>query len=121
MKERYPRFVDAISDLDDALTLTYLFAALPSDRDIKPKYITKAKALAAAWGAYCATTSAITKSFISVKGVYLEAEIQGTAIRWIVPHAFTQHLPEDVDFRVMNTFFEFYETMLNFILFKLCF
>lgn len=119
MKERYPRFVDAISDLDDALTLTYLFAALPSDRDMKPKYISKAKALAAAWGAYCATTSAITKSFISVKGVYLEAEIQGTAIRWIVPHAFTQHLPEDVDFRVMNTFFEFYETMLNFILFKL--
>lgn len=119
MKERYPRFVDAVSDLDDALTLIYLFAALPSDRDIKPKYITKAKALAAAWGAYCATTSAITKSFISVKGVYLEAEIQGTAIRWIVPHAFTQHLPEDVDFRVMNTFFEFYETMLNFILFKL--
>jgi pescadillo len=119
VKERYPRFVDAISDLDDALTLTYLFAALPSDRDIKPKYITKAKALAAAWGAYCATTSAVTKSFISVKGVYMEAEIQGVPIRWIVPHAFTQHLPEDVDFRVMNTFFEFYETMLNFILFKL--
>lgn len=119
VKERYPRFVDALSDLDDALTLSYLFAALPSDREIKPKYIAKAKSLAAAWGAYCATTSAITKSFISVKGVYLEAEIQGTAIRWIVPHAFTQHLPEDVDFRIMNTFFEFYETMLNFILFKL--
>lgn len=119
VKQRYPRFVDAISDLDDALTLTYLFAALPCDRDIKPKYVNKAKALAAAWGAYCATTSAITKSFISVKGIYLEAEIQGVPIRWIVPHAFTQHLPEDVDFRVMNTFFEFYETMLNFILFKL--
>jgi pescadillo len=119
VKERYPRFVDALSDLDDALTLTYLFATLPSDRDIKPKYVAKAKSLAAAWGAYCATTSSITKSFISVKGIYLEAEIQGTAIRWIVPHSFTQHIPEDVDFRVMNTFFEFYETMLNFILFKL--
>ena len=105
--------------MDDALTLTFLFAALPSVTAVKPKYIVKAKLLAAAWGAYCATTSAITKSFISVKGVYMEASIQGVDIRWIVPHAFTQFMPEDVDFRVMGTFFEFYETMLNFVLFKL--
>lgn len=119
VKERYPRFVDALSDLDDALTLTYLFAALPSGTAVKPKYIGKAKLMAAAWGAYCATTSSITKSFISIKGVYMEASIQGVDIRWIVPHAFTQYMPEDVDFRVMGTFFEFYETMLKFVLFKL--
>ncbi|GAX29218.1 pescadillo [Fistulifera solaris] len=119
VKERYPRFVDALSDLDDALTLTYLFASLPAHSNVNSSVINKAKNLAAAWGSYCATTSCITKSFISVKGVYLEAKIQGTAIRWIVPHAFTQHLPNDVDFRVMRTFLEFYETMLNFVLFKL--
>ena len=28
-------------------------------------------------------------------------------------------LPEDVDYKVMVTFFEFYETLLNFVLFKL--
>jgi pescadillo len=115
--------MDAISDMDDALTLTYLFAALPAvnERDMESKYIHKAKTLAAAWGAYCATTSAITKSFISIKGIYFEAEIHNctTPVRWIVPHAFTQYLPEDVDFRVMNTFFEFYETLLNFVLYKL--
>ena len=119
VKDRYPRFVDALSDLDDALTLTYLFASLPAHSNVNSSVINKAKNLAAAWGSYCATTSCITKSFISVKGVYLEATIQGTAIRWIVPHAFTQHLPKDVDFRVMRTFLEFYETMLNFGLFKL--
>jgi pescadillo len=123
VKERYPRFIDAVSDMDDALTLTYLYAALPAenDRNVASKYVQKAKTLVAAWGAYCATTSSITKSFISVKGIYFEAEIRNctTPVRWIVPHAFTQYLPEDVDFRVMNTFLEFYETLLNFILYKL--
>jgi pescadillo protein len=108
-----------LADLDDALTLTYLFAALPTTSAIKAKMGAKAKSLAAAWGAYCSTAGSITKSFISVKGVYLEATIRGIPIRWIVPHSFTQFLPEDVDYRVMATFFEFYETLLHFVLFKL--
>ena len=105
--------------MDDALTLVYLFAALPSEAHIKTKVTNKAKALAAAWGSYCATTSSITKSFISVKGIYMEANIRGSTVRWVVPHAFTQNMPADVDYRVMLTFFEFYETLLSFILFKL--
>ena len=119
VKERYPRFQDALGDLDDALTLTYLFAALPGQGDISPQVTTKAQGLAAAWGAYCATTSVLTKSFISVKGVYLEANIHNVPVRWIVPHSFVQWMPENVDYRVMMTFFEFYETLLSFVLFKL--
>lgn len=119
VKERYPRFADALSDIDDALTLVYLFAALPSVNNIKAKVTNKAKSLAASWGAYCSTTYAITKSFISVKGIYMEASIRGTIIRWVVPHSFTQFLPVDVDYKVMQTFFEFYETLLDFVLFKL--
>lgn len=119
VRERYPRFVDALSDLDDALTLTFLFAALPTTTSIKSKVVGTAKQLAAAWGAYCSTAACVTKSFISVKGVYLEATVQGIPIRWIVPHSFTQFMPEDVDYRVMTTFFEFYETLLHFVLFKL--
>lgn len=105
--------------MDDALTLTYLFAALPSNTAIKAKMGAKAKTLAAAWGAYCSTAGCITKSFISVKGVYLEATIRDVPIRWVVPHSFTQFMPEDVDYKVMATFFEFYETLMNFVLFKL--
>lgn len=40
-------------------------------------------------------------------------------MRWVTPHNFTQHIPEGVDFRVMLTFFEFYETLLSFVLYKL--
>jgi len=119
VRERYPRFADALGDLDDALTLTFLFAALPSEHNIKAKVSNSAKSLASAWGAYCATAGCVTKSFISVKGIYMEASIQGVPIRWVIPHSFTQFMPNDVDYRVMTTFFEFYETLLNFVLFKL--
>jgi pescadillo len=119
VRERYPRFVDALADLDDALAMIYLFAALPSTGRVAAKITKKAQSLAAQWGAYCATTSAITKSFVSVKGVYMEATIQGTKICWVIPHSFTQNIPQDVDFRVMTTFFEFYETLLTFVLYKI--
>mmetsp|Transcript_9082 Transcript_9082/g.11172 ORF Transcript_9082/g.11172 Transcript_9082/m.11172 type:complete len:597 (-) Transcript_9082:115-1905(-) len=120
VKERYPRFVDALEDLDDALALVHLFAALPSQGRILVKTTTKAKELAAAWGAYCASAHCVTKSFISVKGVYFEAVVMGsTTVRWVQPHNFTQYMPKDVDYRVMVTFFDFYEVLLGFVLFKL--
>ena len=75
VRERYPRFSDALGDLDDALCLVHLFACLPSDGRISTSVTRKAQVLAASWGSYCATTGSIVKSFISVKGVYLEAEI----------------------------------------------
>lgn len=62
--------------------------------------------------------------FLLLQGIYLEAAIQtqGTngqavTIRWVHPHNFTQFKPEGVDFRVMLTFFAFYETLLEFVLF----
>ena len=36
-----------------------------------------------------------------------------------MPHQLAQVLPTDVDYRVMVTFLEFYETMLQFVNFKL--
>lgn len=44
---------------------------------------------------------------------------QAIPVRWVAPHNFTQHVPQGVDFRVMLTFFEFYETLLGFVLYKL--
>ena len=39
--------------------------------------------------------------------------MQGQAVTWLVPHAVSQVLPPDVDYRVMLTFLEFYSTMLQ--------
>ena len=53
----------------------HLFACLPSDGRVQAGLTRKAQVLSAGWGAYCATTGSIVKTFVSVKGVYLEAEI----------------------------------------------
>lgn len=81
VRERYPRFADALGDLDDALCLVNLFACLPSDGRISAEVTRKAQKLAAGWGAYCSATGSISKSFVSVKGVYLEADIVVSLIR----------------------------------------
>lgn len=75
VRERYPRFADALGDLDDALCLVHLFACLPSDGRVRADVTRKAQGLAAAWGAYCAATGSVAKSFVSVKGVYMEADV----------------------------------------------
>eukprot|EP00957_Ditylum_brightwellii_P201097 15324050-Ditylum_brightwellii.AAC.1 len=66
--EQYTQFGDALNDLDDALNLVYLFMVLLSEKRIKMTVTQKTKHLAASWGAYCATSSSVTKSFASVKG-----------------------------------------------------
>ena len=44
---------------------------------------------------------------------YYQAEVQGQVVTWLVPHATSQVLPPDVDYKVMLTFLEFYQTLLQ--------
>ncbi|KAL3153967.1 hypothetical protein ABBQ32_013523 [Trebouxia sp. C0010 RCD-2024] len=121
VKERYPAFVDALRDLDDPLTMTHLFASLPaeSSHDIPAKVVANAKRLSMEFQAYVVRAHALRKVFVSVKGFYYQADIQGQAVTWLVPHNLTQVLPADVDYRVMLTFLEFYQTLLQFVNYKL--
>ncbi|TFJ83891.1 hypothetical protein NSK_004988 [Nannochloropsis salina CCMP1776] len=119
VRERYPRFDDALGDLDDALSLVHLFATLPADGPVQAARTERCRQLALEWQYYVARAHALTKVFVSVKGVYFQAEVGRQPVTWIVPHAFTQVTPPDVDFRIMLTFLEFYETLLKFTLFKL--
>ncbi|KAH7560617.1 hypothetical protein JRO89_XS10G0055000 [Xanthoceras sorbifolium] len=120
--ERYPHFVDAIRDLDDTLTLVHLFAALPAtDRmKIEVKRVHNCRKLSHEWQAYIARTHKLRKVFISVKGIYYQAEVEGQKITWLTPHGLQQVLPDDdVVYDVLLTFLEFYETLLAFVNFKL--
>ncbi|GJP86333.1 hypothetical protein CLOP_g16367 [Closterium sp. NIES-67] len=111
VKERYPSFIDALRDLDDALTMLHLFATLPADATfrIPAKRVNNARRLSLEWQAYVTRTHALRKVFISVKGIYYQAEVVGQQVTWLVPHQLMQVMPTDVDFRVMLTFLEFYE------------
>ena len=119
IKERYPTFVDALRDLDDALSMLFLFADLPSTSTVPPKTIALCQRLCREFEHYLITTHSLRKSFLSIKGIYYQATIQGQDILWLVPYKFVQRVTGDVDFRIMGTFVEFYTTLLGFINFRL--
>ncbi|KAL8707787.1 MAG: hypothetical protein Q9220_007239 [cf. Caloplaca sp. 1 TL-2023] len=119
IKERYPTFVDALRDLDDALSLLFLFANLPSTSTVPPKTISLCQRLCLEFEHYLIVTHSLRKSFISIKGIYYQATIRGQDILWLIPHKFVQRVTGDVDFRIMGTFVEFYTTLLGFVNFRL--
>jgi pescadillo len=119
IKERYPTFVDALRDLDDALSMIFLFATLPSTTAVSAKRIALCQRLSLEFQHFIIVTNSLRKSFLSIKGIYYQATIQGQDIMWLVPYRFVQKMTGDIDFRVMGTFIEFYTTLLGFVNYRL--
>ena len=104
IKQRYPTFTDSLRDVDDALCLLNLFAHLPTNDGgqggeavqgkslVNRKLIENCATLCAQWQGYLMKTKALRKVFLSIKGVYFQAEIRGQQITWLVPYLFTQHV-----------------------------
>lgn len=88
---------------------------------------------------YIIASKSLRKCFISIKGYYFQAEIKGQKVTWVMPHKLAYQVyislyyqfideqntiffhfktPDDVDFRIMSTFVEFYSIMLGFVNFK---
>ena len=42
------------------------------------------------WNAYIARTSALRHVFVSVKGFYYQADVDGCSVTWLVPHQLAQ-------------------------------
>ena len=120
MKERYPTFTDALRDLDDALSMIHLFASLPTNENLPPTTVANCARLVKEWAHYVIRAGALRKSFLSIKGIYYQAEVGGgQEVLWLVPYGFAQSVPVDVDFRIMHTFVEFYTALVGFVLFRL--
>ena len=119
IRERYPTFIDALRDLDDCLSMLFLFANLPSTPTVPPKMIARCEKLCLEFQHYLIVSNSLRKSFLSIKGIYYQATIQGQDILWLVPYRFNQRVTGDVDFRIMGTFVEFYQTLLGFVNFRL--
>lgn len=119
IKERYPTFADALRDLDDALSLVVLFANLPANDHVPAAVLANCARLATEWQFYVMRTRSLRKVFLSIKGIYFQAEVKGQLITWLVPYQFTQHVPSDIDFRIMLTFLELYQTLLGFVFYRL--
>lgn len=119
VRERYPTFVDALRDLDDALSLLFLFANLPSTSTVPAKVIARCQRLCHEFEHYLITSNSLRKSFLSIKGIYYQATIQGQDIMWLVPYRFVQQVSIEIDYRIMGTFVEFYCTLLGFVNYRL--
>nr|KAF6403874.1 pescadillo ribosomal biogenesis factor 1 [Molossus molossus] len=102
VKERYPTFIDALRDLDDALSMCFLFSTFPRTGKCHVQTIQLCRRLTVEFLHYVIAARALRKVFLSIKGIYYQAE----------------H-PTDVDYRVMATFTEFYTTLLGFVNFRL--
>ncbi|KAI0868972.1 Pescadillo N-terminus-domain-containing protein [Hypoxylon argillaceum] len=119
IRDRYPTFVDALRDLDDCLSMLFLFANLPSTSSVPAKMIARCERLCLEFQHYIIVSQSLRKSFLSIKGIYYQANIQGEDILWLAPYKFNQRVVGDVDFRIMGTFVEFYMTLLGFVNFRL--
>nr|KAF6467001.1 pescadillo ribosomal biogenesis factor 1 [Rousettus aegyptiacus] len=119
VKERYPTFIDALRDLDDALSMCFLFSTFPRTGKCHVQTIQLCRRLTVEFLHYIIAARALRKVFLSIKGIYYQAEVLGQPIVWITPYTFSHDHPTDVDYRVMATFTEFYTTLLGFVNFRL--
>lgn len=119
IKERYPTFIDAVRDVDDALSMCFLFSTFARTGKCHVQTIQLCRRLGVEWMNYIITSRSLRKVFLSIKGIYYQAEVLGQTITWIIPYQFAHDHPTDVDYRVMATFTELYTTLLGFVNFRL--
>ncbi|PFH33062.1 BRCA1 C Terminus (BRCT) domain-containing protein [Besnoitia besnoiti] len=121
VRERFPTLSDAVADLDDALSTICIFAMLPADsrRGVKAEYCIKAGQLLDEFLLVATQQRALRRVFASIKGYYFQVQFLGHAVTFLMPHQFKQEMPEEVDFRVLSTFFELYSATLHLVIFKL--
>lgn len=119
IKERYPTFIDALRDIDDALCMCFLFSTFARTGKCHVQTIQLCRRLTVEWMNYVIASRSLKKVFLSIKGIYYQAEVMGQLITWLVPYQFSHDHPTDVDYRVMATFTELYTTLLGFVNFRL--
>jgi len=119
LKERYPRFTDALRDIDDALCMCFLYANLTKNEQLPGQVIKYSRRLISEFMHYVIETRSLRKVFVSIKGIYFQVQIMGQEITFITPHKFSFIQQQDIDYSVMRTFTEFYITLLGFVNYKL--
>uniref|UniRef100_A0A671PAJ3 Pescadillo homolog n=1 Tax=Sinocyclocheilus anshuiensis TaxID=1608454 RepID=A0A671PAJ3_9TELE len=91
-KVMYPTFIDALRDVDDALSMCFLFSTFARTGKCHVQTIQLCRRLGVEWLNYIIDLRSLRKVFLSIK---------------------------DVDYRVMATFTELYTTLLGFVNFRL--
>jgi pescadillo protein len=120
IRERYPTFIDALRDMDDPYSTLFLFRGMKLHlaRAFDAARVNNLERLCGEWLHTVAAGKFLRKAFISIKGFYFQANVKGQQITWLVPHQVMQNTPKDVDYNIMSTFVQFYESLAKFVTFK---
>lgn len=116
---RYPTFIDALRDVEDALCMCFLFSTFARTGKCHVQTIQLCRRLTVEWMNFAITSRALRKVpalvitalfnfkkqcfyfelviqvfgslqvFISIKGIYYQAEVMGQLITWLVPYQFS--------------------------------
>jgi pescadillo protein len=115
--------------MQDPLNLVHLFSKLPTNpvpgrATVESETITECARLITEWKLWAIKTHSLRKMFLGIKGIYYECDVPGhkgemIRVRWLEAYDFQQHVPTDVDFRILLTFIELYRTLLSFVLYRL--
>ena len=119
VRERYPTFVEAVRDLDDCLSMLFMYARFASNPKMDHELVSASRRLTVEFMHYVIDSRSLRKAFISVKGYYFQAEIGGQAVTWVMPHEFVIPKLAEVDVNIMRSFTEFYVQLMGFVNFKL--
>ena len=119
VRERYPTFIDAIRDLDDGLSMCFLYCRFSKSLNFPHELIDMSRRLTAEFMHWIIDARALRKVFVSIKGYYYQAEILGQIVTWVAPHPFVVPKLADIDAKVIRTFTEFYIYLLGFVNYKL--
>merc|ERR1711970_1363804 len=68
---------------------------------------------------WCTKSGCVRKAFVSIKGIYIQLSILDEEVIFVCPHRFVHSTPNDIDYNVLSTFLDFYETLLKFVNFRL--
>ena len=85
VRERYPDFIDALRDLDDPLSLMALFTIFPTHKEfnLSTEKIEACTKLLKYFELYIIQSHSLQKVFVSIKGIYYQAEIMGQKVTYI--------------------------------------
>lgn len=119
MKERYPSLTDALRDLDDCLNLCLVFGTFPHSKLIHIELVQLCRKRTVEFQHFVMASKALRKVFVSIKGIYFQADVKGETITWCVSHKRGHQHPQEVDYKIMKTFAEYFSVLLGHINIKL--
>jgi len=101
------------------LCMVFVCARMRSNQYLPAEKVYECLRLSREFLAYVSESHSLRKVFVTIKGIYYQAEIMGVTINWLAPFEFALEDVEHIDNRLINNFVEFYICMLGFVNFKL--